>query len=953
MKKRVQAIAVLIAMMVSMLGTALVDMVEVKAASEITINYHYLRTDGNYADWDVWTWYDGGEGTGVTFGTATDANGVTATMKVDASVKEVGYIVRRGGSSWSEKDPTDGDNFLDISTIIGGTVDVYVVSKSNGGDGSIEVNYDKGTKASGALITAADGEGSSIFVTFSEAATSASASDFVVKDSTGAAVNVTKVNLESDKKSAEVVLASEVDPAKSYSIEFNGVASKVEMPDYFSSMGFEKEFTYDGDDLGATWSKKSTTFKVWAPTATSVKVLLFKTGDTVLTDLEETIDMKKGDKGVWSAKVDGDLNGKYYLYEVAVDGATNRVCDPYAKAVGINGGKSMVIDLDSTDPKGWDKDEFVTVENVTDAIIYELHVRDFSSDPNSGIKNTGKYLAFTEKGTKTSSGFSTGLDYLIDLGVNFVHLLPTYDFGSVDEKNPEGKYNWGYDPVNYFALEGSYATDAADGAVRINEYKQMVQSLHDNNIGVISDVVFNHVYQAGSFSYNKIVPGYYTREGSNGSGCGNDVASERSMVRKHIVDCVKYWQDEYHIDGYRFDLMGLLDVETMNAVSDTLAESNPNVIIYGEGWTLGTKVTKSCDLAVQASASMTNRIAYFSDNIRDAIKGSVFSKTEPGYVAGGKGKLGNIVTGVQGAPNWATNPTDVVNYASAHDNNTLWDKLQLSAKDASEEDRVKMNNLSAAIVYMSQGIPFTMSGEEGLKTKVKEDGSLDENSYKSSDAVNMLDYGRADEMNKKYGVYDYFKGLIEFRKNHSALRMTTAEDVKKNVVIENLDTAQQTNTLEYSIKQANGEVADALYIVFNANNESVSVDLPSGDWNLCINGEKAGTDVIEKCSGTVEVDPISCFVFVQGETKMKETASDAPTLNKENNMLSTSDIKKKEDTSGKDKVLLWVLSIGTAILAFIGVFIYFTANKKHISTLKTQEDIIGPKSENRLLDDDK
>lgn len=371
------------------------------------------------------------------------------------------------------------------------------------------------------------------------------------------------------------------------------------MPIIYSTEEFEKEYTYTGNDLGAVWNKDSTTFRVWAPTAEEVYVNLYETGTPDTADLIESVAMTKGVNGTWVYTKSGDLNGTYYTYTAVLNGVREEVCDPYARTTGVNGKRGMVIDLASTNPEGWENDVNPHVnEGINDAIIYELHIRDLGTHSSSGITNVGKFLSLTERGTKTPGGMATGIDHIKELGITHIHLLPIYDFGSVDETSTnKNLFNWGYDPVNYNVPEGSYSTDPYNGEVRVAELKQMVKSLHEDGISVVMDVVYNHVYNAGEFCVNKLVPGYFSRiddtgSYSNGSDCGNDTASERSMVKKYIVDSVNYWADEYHIDGFRFDLVGLLDTETINEIVTTVHAKHPDVIFYGEGWSMNTAVTK-------------------------------------------------------------------------------------------------------------------------------------------------------------------------------------------------------------------------------------------------------------------------------------------------------------------------------------------------------------------------
>jgi pullulanase len=446
--------------------------------------------------------------------------------------------------------------------------------------------------------------------------------------------------------------------------------------------------------------------------------------------------------------------------------------------------------------------------------------------------------------------------------------MPIYDFGSVDETYTyENLYNWGYDPVNYNVPEGSYSTDAYHGEVRVSEMKQMVKSLHDNDISVIMDVVYNHVYSASDFCINRLVPGYFSRindDGtySNGSGCGNDTASERSMVKKYIVDSVTYWADEYHIDGFRFDLVGLLDTETVNEIVEEVHKDHPDVIFYGEGWTLDTSVTKEgYTLATQQNSESTPDFAYFNDTIRDSLKGNVFNEDEVGYVSGAQNQEDIITRCFLGNDTWCSSPSQTINYASCHDNLTLFDRLTVSRPDADTADLIKMNNLAAAIYMTAEGVPFMMSGEEMLRSKPNGDGTYDSNSYASGDEVNALKW--SDLEDEQYqNVYNYYKGLIAFRKAHGALRLSDAEDVEENVkAVENL----ADNVVAFDINGGvNGETAKEIYVIFNANDSEQSIELPKGKWNVYIDGEKAGTEVLSTIKdGVAVVSPISAMVLVR------------------------------------------------------------------------------------------
>ena len=678
-------------------------------------------------------------------------------------------------------------------------------------------------------------------------------------------LTITEV-IPGDKNIYTIVTAEPIDVTAAYTLTYGGESREIRMPIWYSTADFEDRYTYDGDDLGATWTPEQTTFRVWAPTADAVWVNLYESGTEGTDDLIARVDMTADLSGTWVARKDGDLNGIYYTYCVVMGDVVTEACDPYARTTGVNGKRAMVLDLDATDPVNWSEDKPPrTSGSITDAVIYELHVRDLSSDPSSGITQTGKFLGLIQEGTTNSAGIPTGLDHIKNLGVTHIHLMPSYDYASVDETNPDAAFNWGYDPVNYNVPEGSYSTDPYHGEVRVKEFKQMVQGLHEAGIGVILDVVYNHVYDAESFCFNNIVPGYFSRidqEGnySNGSICGNDTASERSMVRKYIVDSVKYWADEYHLDGFRFDLLGLLDVQTVNEVIEEVHKTHPHVIFYAEGWNMGTQVTKDdVVLATQANSKETPGMAYFSDMIRDAVRGSNSNASKQGYAAGAGGFASNVKDSFLGHPTWAKNPSQVVNYVSCHDGVSLFDRLTMSTQDRTLEERVRMNNLAAAIVMTSQGTPFFQAGEEMLRSKPLPEGGFDHNSYKSPDSINSIKWDTlTDPMYQD--VVSYYTGLIAFRNAHPALRMTTAQEVSEKITqLSGLD----FNVLGFHIARgANGE-DNELVVIFNPNAEATTVALPEGSWEIHINGEDAGTKALSTVEGTVEVAPISAMVLVK------------------------------------------------------------------------------------------
>jgi len=634
----------------------------------------------------------------------------------------------------------------------------------------------------------------------------------------------------------------------------------------YSTKIFEKKYTYNGNDLGAVWTKEATAFRVWAPMAEKVMLNLYQTGDPETADLLEQFDMKKDVKGTWIAKKNGDLNGIYYTYTVWNEGKVEEATDPYAKTTGVNGVRSMVIDMSATNPEEWEKDEDSHGKNnITDAIIYELHVRDLSVAENSGIQNKGKFLGIVETGTTNPGGYVTGLDYMKELGITHLHLLPVNDYGVIDEKHLERpQFNWGYAPVNYNVPEGSYSTDPFHGEVRIKEMKQMVQKLHQNGISVILDVVYNHVLDAEQFCFNKLVPGYFCRMDkkgrySNGSGCGNDVASERSMVKKYIVDSLCYWADEYHIDGFRFDLVGLLDTETINAIVENVHKEHPNVIFYGEGWTMSTGVTKKGYLmATQLNSAETPEFAYFNDTIRDGLKGRVFYADSKGYATGAEDVTEVIEACLLGQPGWCQNPSQTINYASCHDNYTLMDKIALSIPEASREEWIRSNNLAAAVSMLSQGVPFIHAGEELLRSKADEQGNYVENSYDAPDFVNRINWDVLGE--KEYqDTLNYYKGLIQIRKKYASLRYMTAEDVNKHV---KLVKPQVNNVIVVSVNDT--EKQEELMLIFNPNRGNAEVSVPQGTWNVLAKDGQAGVKTLEKVKeGVISVAPISVMVLAK------------------------------------------------------------------------------------------
>lgn len=661
-------------------------------------------------------------------------------------------------------------------------------------------------------------------------------------------------------------------------------AEKKTVTDYQAYAANLDKSAYSGNDLGASYSKKATTFKVWSPNAASVRVNIFEHGSDNEGDAGSIMSRAMSlDKttGVWSVTINGDLLNKYYTYSVTHGKTTKETADVYAKACGVNGQRSMVVDLSTTNPDGWKNDKHVLVQNQTDASVWEISVADFSSSESSGVSeaNRGKYLAFTEEGTTVNGvqgASSTCVDYLKKLGVKYVQIMPFYDFGSVDEsKNIMDQYNWGYDPVNYNCPEGSYSSNPKKGEVRIKECKQMIQALHNAGIGVIMDVVYNHTYTSDSW-FQRTVPNYYYRMNndgtfSNGSGCSNDTASEHLMFRKYMIDSVTYWASEYHIDGFRFDLMGLHDVTTMNSIRTALDNlyadgSGSQILMYGEAWDMATNCHDGTVMASQKNLKqLSDRIGAFDDTIRDAIKGST-GGTDGAFVQEGS-RRANLKTGIAGQSDtttgWANVPSQCVTYASCHDNLCLYDKLVGSVYGADGkyrkryEDLVAMNKLSAAIVITSQGIPFSLGGEEFCRSK---DG--DENSYASSRKENMLDWENVDLYSD---VIEYYRGLYKIRDNFAAFSDSTAATANSLTYLSDVP----KGVTGYTINNTESGKWSQMCVIFNGSDSAQNVTA-KGDWVVLADNKTAGLRNIKNVTNSVKVEAHSAVIMV--DTKSYDSA---------------------------------------------------------------------------------
>ena len=635
---------------------------------------------------------------------------------------------------------------------------------------------------------------------------------------------------------------------------------------------FNTSWVYPHDDLGAVYRPGATSVKLWAPTARLVRLLLF---NAATNDSFQAIPMSRDENGVWSAELNGDMDGKYYLYEIThpAAGASQptvyRVNDPYARGCSANSRRTLIYDPRKTDPAGWAQDHYVELKNNVDAVLYEVHVRDFTINKNSGVADDkrGKFLGMVQPGTKNPSGEATGPDHLKELGITHVHLLPVFDFAGGDETQKADAYtwyNWGYDPLLYNTPEGSYASNA-DGTARQREFKEIVQAFHRNHIGVVMDVVFNHTAATGARPdsiFDKIVPHYFYRMDESGryansTGCGNEFASERPMARKFILDSIKYWMTEYHVDGFRFDLMGILDRETMREVYREAKKINPGAIIYGEGWDME-RVLPADQMMTQKYVYGTG-IAAFNDGMRDNIKGSNAEARDAGFVQGAGASFGGMerfqleIKGQSTGKDQQTipvfSPDETINYDSAHDDLCLWDKLQLSAPSATEADRIRMDKLAAGILLTAQGVPFFHAGDEFLRSK-----DFNANSYNDNrPQVNPIDWSLK---TKHRDVFNYFRGLIALRRAHPAFRMSDRAQV--DATLEFLSAPQ--NVVAYILKnRANGDAWKNILVIYNGNPEARELSVP-GDWSVVVNGEAAGTKTLATVKDKIRAAPFSLVV---------------------------------------------------------------------------------------------
>lgn len=871
--KRIRRVISLVTSALLTIGMVATTAVSAQALPDkVQLIVHYNRTAGDYDTWNVYLWKNmdgagdkGMDDAGYKF-TETDDFGVVATIDVDGmkDFKDLGFIIRKG--AWVKKEgancgPTNnGDRFAAFDDY--GITEIWIKQD----DCVIYTEAPATVAPDPAIVSASIDDLNKVTVSLNQKV------DLTGSGNEGFTINggltVTSVkNLNGTATSAsmlELTLSANIAFGTTYTVTHTGGTTETTFGTkvagigrVMNSDGFNAAFNYTGNDLGATYTKSATAFRVWAPTASAVSVLTY--ASATATD-STSYPMTKSTKGTWTLSLPGDKNGLIYSYRVTRNGETLNAVDPYARAVTVNGGRGVVLDLAATNPTGWATTAKPAFSGkAVDASFYELHVRDFSNNASSGIPaaHRNKFLALTDNNTsfswkvtttnsktkkKTTTTYKTqtGVAAIKDLGVTHVQLLPIYDFASGgDETSPT--FNWGYDPDNYNAVEGQYSTDPTNPSNRINELKQGVQNLHSNGLRVIMDVVYNHVASASSFSFERIVPGYFFRTDEtgtllNGTGCGNEVASERPMVRKFIVDSVKYWASEYKLDGFRFDLMGILDVTTMQQVRSALTAIDPTILVIGEGWNMGG--LPESERAAQINIDKLDGISVFNDQIRDGIKGSVFNASETGWATGNYGRRGDVMAGITGnvafsaevGPNFTTNdPGQTVNYIEAHDNLTLADKLTASVASASSRSR--LHRLSTSIVLLAQGLPFLHAGQEFERSK-----NGDDNSYNSGDGPNAIKYkNRVTNAT----TLEYVKGLLAIRKAHPAFRMSTTAQVKSGISF------LTTNEKVIAYKLNGSSVKDSwsnIIVIHNASKVAQSITLPGGKdtWKVVVNDTKAG-----------------------------------------------------------------------------------------------------------------
>ncbi|MDD5292742.1 MAG: type I pullulanase [Candidatus Izemoplasmatales bacterium] len=872
----------------------------VEAQSNVTeVHIHYYRYAEDYTNWQVWLWQEDPEsveGSPYPFVSDTSSaqynfGGVVSIIPIAEIIPDatkIGVIIRRG--NWEEKD-IESNRYIDIPEMVpGGIMHLYFVEGEQKigtflGDPN---GPDKSPKFKNAYFSDLN------IISFTTTEDISEEDVVVYADE----IALTPSSIVMNGTRGTITLAEAVDFGKSYVIEavFSDSSTNqfsVTYDGIYDSEAFSNSFTYEGDDLGAIPSTTKTTFRLWAPVSDQVVLNLYDTGTPLslggTNTPYKTVNMSPDIKGTFYAEEVGNLHGVYYTYSVTNGNWTHEVIDPYAKSSGINGIRGLVVDFSVVNPVGFTYNHRAdNMEHATDAIIYELHVRDLTSHSSwTGSEvNRARYLGLVESGT-SFQGKPTGFDHIVDLGVTHVQLLPFFDFGVVDESKVDNEdyqpFNWGYMPLNFNVLEGSYSANPYDGLVRVQEMKQVISAFTDANIRINMDVVYNHTGETADSNFNLIVPGYYHRKTesgafSNGSGTGNETASERAMMRKFMIDSLVYWATEYNISGFRFDLMALHDVETMNEIRDALYEIDPTIMVYGEPWMGGQSPLPETIQARKANIDQMPGVGAFNDDVRDAIKGSVFNREEGGFVQGRfaeqvmsrvrYGIVGGVMhpsvnaNDLSGRKVWHTSPQKTINYVACHDNNTLHDKIYLTLENGDDLDLLPaMVKQANAIVLTSQGIPFIHAGDEFLRSKpLVGKAGFDHNSYESPDEVNQMRWDLRVEATED-DVYEYHKGLIALRLKYPSLRMADAQTI--------------TNRLTFVFEKSKGVIAYTLtgdesqedepnmIVIHNANRKDVRLRLPrGGGWVLLVNEDTAGVEALGTIDGGRRLTVVANATYV-------------------------------------------------------------------------------------------
>ena len=877
-----RVVGLVLALLTAMTGLVAIDAAPSHAATDKKVIIHYQRQSASYNPWNVWMWYEGAEGQAFEFAKdgntyLTDSFGAYGewTLPASGSAQSIGFIIRT--ANW-DKDP-DGDRFITQFKDVNGTPTAEIWLKSGS-----KFIWTKQPSSQPSLLAAQVTGLKQLKLTFdNNVDINAEKDNFTIRSASGADVAVANWTAITGNASAGytvfVNLVEQVRIGTAYTIDHPVYGlQESDLGSLWDLQTFNDQYYYSGDDLGNTYSSAHTDFRVWAPTADSVDLVTYTSATTPAAE-GVVYEMEQDVKGTWVKRLEGNQDGTIYVYRAHFAAKVNETIDPYARTVTINGDRGVVVDLDSTDPAGWAAstrpNNMGTTGNPTDAVLYELHVRDLSIDATSNIPaaHKGKYKAFTYLGTKYTKGKTstlTGLSAIKDLGVTHVELLPVYDFGSVDETGAGNQFNWGYDPKNYNVPEGSYSTNAADPKARIRELKEAILSMHNNGLRVNMDVVYNHVQDSTNFAFEKLVPGYWYRRDAtgtktSGSGCGNDTATEHPMVSKFIQDSVKYWATEYKMDGFRFDLMGLIDISTMNKIRTQLNGIDPTIIMLGEGWDMGTLPQNI--RATQQNSSKIPGIGTFNAIIRDGMKGGVWDENALGWVSGRYGDFASVQSGVVGnapfpglAGAWigGIEPGQTVNYVESHDNTTLVDRLRKSmGMNVPMTTIAKVSKLATGMLFVSQGVPFIHAGQEFLRTK-----NFNHNSYNSTDAVNSLKWNQRITYASNVS---YLKGLLSIRKAHKAFRIPEADSI-----VENLEFLDGTfGQIGYKINgKAVGDSWGSIVVLANSNQKkTASFDVPKGTYKLVVDANTAGTKTIKtivvkgKYTGKVVVPALSMMVL--------------------------------------------------------------------------------------------